>query len=65
MTAPVVALALFAAILHATWNAFLRSGADRLWTVTVMGLSMMIVAAPFAFFLPLPPIAAWPWLLLS
>lgn len=65
MTAPVVALALSAAILHATWNAFLRSGADRLWTVTVMGLSMMIIAAPFAFFLPLPPIAAWPWLLLS
>lgn len=65
MTAPVVALALSAAILHATWNAFLRSGADRLWTVTVMGLSMMIIAAPFAFFLPLPPIAAWPWLLVS
>jgi drug/metabolite transporter (DMT)-like permease len=65
VTAPVVALALFAAILHATWNAFLRSGADRLWTVTLMSLSMMIVAAPFAFFLPLPPVGAWPWLLLS
>jgi len=63
MTAPVIALALFAAILHATWNAFLRSGADRLWTITVMSLSMVIVALPFAFLLPLPPAAAWPWLI--
>jgi drug/metabolite transporter (DMT)-like permease len=63
VTAPVIALALFAAILHATWNAFLRSGADRLWTITVMSLSMVIVALPFAFILPLPPAAAWPWLI--
>ncbi|MFC3058593.1 DMT family transporter [Paenirhodobacter populi] len=63
MTTTVIALALFAAILHATWNAFLRSGADRLWTITVMSLSMVIVAVPFAFVLPLPPAAAWPWLI--
>lgn len=65
MTAPVAALALFAAILHAAWNAFLRSGADRLWTVTVMSLSMVVVALPFAVILPLPLLAAWPWLLVS
>ena len=28
MSAAVIVLALFAAILHATWNAFLRTGAD-------------------------------------
>lgn len=65
MTAPVIGLALFAAVLHATWNAFLRSGADRLWTVSVMSLSMVVVALPLALVLPLPLAPAWPWLLLS
>lgn len=65
MTAPIIGLALFAAILHATWNAFLRSGADRFWTVTVMGLSIVLVSLPFAFLLPLPLAPAWPWLWFS
>jgi drug/metabolite transporter (DMT)-like permease len=65
MSVTVVALALFAAVLHATWNAFLRSGADRLWTVTVMSLAMTVVAIPFAAILPLPSSGAWPYLLLS
>src|SRR5687767_12480057 len=65
MSATVIGLALFAAILHATWNAFLRLGADRLWTVTVMSLAMTAVALPFAVILPVPPSAAWPYLILS
>ncbi|TCQ02183.1 putative membrane protein [Rhizobium sp. PP-F2F-G36] len=65
MTASVIALALFAAVLHATWNAFLRSGADRLWTVTVMSLSMAAVGVPLAFVFPLPVPAAWPYLVFS
>lgn len=58
----VVLLALFAAVLHASWNAFLRSGADRFWTMTVMSLAMTVVALPVAFILPLPVAAAWPYL---
>jgi drug/metabolite transporter (DMT)-like permease len=65
MSTMVIMLALFAAIMHATWNAFLRSGADRLWTVTVMSLSMMVVALPFAAIFPFPPAPAWPYLILS
>lgn len=65
MSATVVGLALFAAILHATWNAFLRSGADRLWTVTVMSFSSTIVAIPFAFIYPLPAPSAWLYVVLS
>ena len=65
MSATVIALALLAAVLHATWNAFLRSGADRLWTVTVMSFAMMVVAVPFAAILPLPAPSAWPYLALS
>ena len=65
MSAMAITFALFAAILHAVWNAFLRSGADRLWTVTVMSLVMALVAMPFALIFPLPLAPAWPYLLLS
>lgn len=65
MSPVVVSLALFAAILHATWNAFLRSGSDRLWTVTVMSFASTAVALPFLFVYPLPPSNAWPYILLS
>lgn len=65
MSAAVIMLALFAAILHATWNAVLRIGADRLWTITVMSFAMTIVAIPLAFMLPLPPASAWLYLILS
>jgi drug/metabolite transporter (DMT)-like permease len=65
MSAAVIGLALFAAVLHATWNAVLRSGADRLWSITVMSVSATAVAIPWALLLPLPEPASWPYLLLS
>jgi DNA-binding transcriptional LysR family regulator len=39
MTPAVIGLVLCAALLHATWNAMLRSRADQLWSVTVMSFS--------------------------
>ena len=65
MSPIVIGLALFAAILHAAWNAFLRSGGDRLWTVTVMSFASTVVALPFLFIYPVPPSAAWAYILLS
>lgn len=65
MSATVITLALFAAVLHASWNAFLRAGTDRFWTITVMSLASVVIALPFALALPLPDKAAWPWLALS
>jgi drug/metabolite transporter (DMT)-like permease len=65
MTPTVIGLALFAAVLHATWNAVLRTGSDRLWSVTVMSFATTLVAIPFAVVLPLPLATAWPYLLLS
>lgn len=65
MSAVVIGLALFAAILHATWNAFLRSGGDRLWTVTVMSFASTVFALPFVFIYPLPASGAWLYILLS
>ncbi|MDX8513729.1 DMT family transporter [Mesorhizobium captivum] len=65
MNATVVGLALFAAILHASWNAFLRTGADRLWAITVMSFSSAAAAVPLALFHSLPAAAAWPYVALS
>jgi len=65
MSPLVIGLALFAAILHASWNAFLRSGGDRLWTVTVMSFASTAVALPFIFICPLPASGAWPCIFLS
>jgi drug/metabolite transporter (DMT)-like permease len=60
-----VCLALLAAILHASWNAFLRTGADRLWSITVMSLAGSVICLPFLFMLPIPGSSAWPYILLS
>ncbi|AOJ07181.1 DMT family transporter [Burkholderia mayonis] len=62
MTPSVIALVLFAAILHATWNALLRSGADRLWSITMMSFATTAAAAVCAALLPLPARASWPYL---
>lgn len=65
MSAVVIVLALLAAILHATWNAFLRSGDDRLWTVTVMSFASTVFALPFLFMYPLPAQGAWLFIVFS
>ena len=65
MSTVAVGLALLAAILHASWNAFLRTGADRLWSITVMSLAGSIICLPFLFVLPVPGAAAWPYILVS
>jgi drug/metabolite transporter (DMT)-like permease len=65
MSPIVIGLVLCAAVLHASWNAVLRTGADRLWSITVMGFSATIIAIPFAVILPLPSPASWPYLIVS
>lgn len=58
----VIVLPLCAAVLHATWNAALRSSADRLWFVTVMSFSSSLAAIPLAVMLPLPLKESWAYL---
>jgi drug/metabolite transporter (DMT)-like permease len=65
VSAVAVGLALIAAILHASWNAFLRTGADRLWSITVMSLAGSVICLPILFMLPVPALDAWPYILLS
>jgi drug/metabolite transporter (DMT)-like permease len=61
----VLGLVLGAALLHASWNAALRGGSDRLWGITVMAIATAVVVLPVAFFLPLPKPESWPFLALS
>lgn len=58
-------LVLFAALLHATWNAFLRGSPDRLWSVTVMSLATTALSAPVVILAPGPAPASWAFLATS
>ena len=61
----IVLLVLFAALLHASWNALLRSGNDRLWSMTVMCIAIAIVCAVAAAFMVPPAMESWRYALLS
>ncbi len=65
MTAPVLALVLGAAVLHAGWNTLLRGGADRAWTMLVMTLTLALTCAAALPFIGGPGPAAWRFAFLS
>ncbi len=65
MSLPVIALVLGAALLHATWNALLKSGDDRLRSIVVMTGAASLASAPALLVLPVPRAAAWPAVALS
>lgn len=65
MTLQWTALVLLAALLHASWNALLRGGADRLWSMTIMCIAIALVCAVAVPFLPKPLAASWPYILAS
>lgn len=62
MSPTAIALTLLAAVLHATWNAILRSSRDRLWSITIMSFATTLAAVPFALLLPLPLTPSWSYL---
>ena len=61
----VIGLTLSAAVLHAIWNALLRSGGDRLWSVTVMSFATTAAALPAALLLPTPLPDCWYYIAIS
>jgi drug/metabolite transporter (DMT)-like permease len=65
MSPLVIVLVLCAALLHASWNAILRSRADRLWSITLMGVVSVVIVTPFLFVLAPPAAASWPCIALS
>jgi drug/metabolite transporter (DMT)-like permease len=65
VTAGVVALVLASALLHASWNALLKGGVDRLRSATLMTLSAGVASVPIACLLPAPRPASWGYIGLS
>lgn len=65
MSLPITFIVLFAAVLHASWNALLRAGSDRLWSMTVMCAAIGIACAVLSPFVPFPTKASWPYAILS
>ncbi len=56
---------LFAALLHASWNAVIRAGGDRFQGMLLLTVSQGAMGVVMAMFVPLPKGEVWLWLLAS
>ncbi len=56
---------LFAALLHAIWNALLKISGDRLVIMAVTTATAALLVTPLLFTLPAPAPASWPFLAMS
>lgn len=65
MSLSIFCIVLFAALLHASWNAIVKRGADTLLTTILVTGSAAILAAIGLPFLPAPAAQSWPWLAAS
>lgn len=65
MSLTVFAVVLFAALLHATWNAIVKMAGDKLLTTILVAGSAAAVSAVALPFLPQPAPASWPHLAIS
>jgi drug/metabolite transporter (DMT)-like permease len=63
MSAAVFFAILFAAALHAGWNALVKVGLDRFSSILFLALVQGGIALVLLPFFGLPPGAAWPWVL--
>lgn len=65
LTWPVVAVVLFGALLHASWNAFVKSGRDKALDTALIHVLGCVVGPALVLAVGLPPTQALPWLALS
>jgi multidrug transporter EmrE-like cation transporter len=63
LDATVFAVVITAAVLHASWNALVKTGGEPELRLALVGLAISAMTIPFCLFVPPPPAAAWPWLL--
>ena len=59
---PVTLAMLGAALLHAGWNALLKSSPDKALENVALAVSRGVLALAIVPWLPLPAPAAWPWI---
>lgn len=65
LTLGVTFAVLGAALLHATWNAIIKSGRDPLLDTALVALGGSLVALPLLFLVPAPERASWPYIAAS
>lgn len=56
---------LFAAFLHAAWNAIIKTGGDKQATMVIFTLWQGAIGLAVVTFRPLPGAEVWPWLIAS
>nr|WP_255583786.1 DMT family transporter [Duganella sp. sic0402] len=56
---------MFAALLHATWNALVKAGPDKYLTTLLVACGAGLVSLPLLPFVAAPASASWPWLAAS
>jgi phosphonate utilization associated putative membrane protein len=65
LTWPVVLAVLFGALLHASWNALVKSSADKALDTALIHLLASLVAIPMVWWFGWPPPQAWPFIAAS
>jgi phosphonate utilization associated putative membrane protein len=65
MSTGVVLAVLFGALLHATWNALVKSSGDKQLDLALVHLLGALVSLPLLAWVGLPPVAAWPFIGMS
>ena len=65
LTWPVVLAVLCGALLHASWNALIKSGHDKALDTALVHFLGALVALPFMLWLGVPPRSAWPFIAAS
>jgi len=65
LTWTVVAAVLLGALLHASWNALVKSSIDKALDTALIHLLGSLVALPIALIIGWPPAQAWPFILAS
>jgi phosphonate utilization associated putative membrane protein len=63
LTWPIALAVLFGALLHAGWNALVKSAADKALDTALLNLIGAVIALPLLAVAGVPSAAAWPWLL--
>lgn len=65
LTWPIVLAVLCAAMLHASWNAMIKSGGDKAADTALITVAGAVVALPLLLWAGLPNFGVWPYMLAS
>lgn len=65
MSLPILLAVLFGALLHASWNAFIKAGKDKALDTALVHSLGFFVAIPLLAYTGLPKPAAWPYMAAS